>query len=212
MNNGREVIVSQILAAEILCELHKLGYKPVFAKPSPTLTTELRYHPDILGFHLPDGKWISEADGIVLSDAYPDDCIFNCASIGRTLIYGDSFIALKFGYMFEHLIKVRQSYVKCSCIVLDDKAVITSDSSIYKALSGRFDVLKTSNENIFLNGFSCGFIGGASGVVDNTILFCGSIKKHKDYNNIKAFANNCGFDIYSLSNADLYDYGGILPV
>ena len=69
-----------------------------------------------------------------------------------------------------------------------------------------------SNENIFLNGFSCGFIGGASGVVDNTILFCGDIRKHKDYNNIKAFANNRGFDLYSLSNNDLYDYGGILPV
>ena len=82
------------------------------------------------------------------------------------------------------MLKVRQSYVKCSCIVLDDKAMITSDPSIYRALNGTFDVLKTSNENIFLNGFSCGFIGGASGVVDNTILFCGDIRKHKDYNNI----------------------------
>ncbi len=212
MNVKREVIVSQILAPEILRELELLGYKHMFAKPSQTLTTELRYHPDILGFRLPDGKWISEADGIVLTDAYPGDCIFNCVSIGKTLIYGNSFIAQKFGCMFDYMLKVRQSYVKCSCIVLDDKAMITSDPSIYRALNGTFDVLKTSNENIFLNGFSCGFIGGASGVVDNTILFCGDIRKHKDYNNIKAFANNRGFDLYSLSNNDLYDYGGILPV
>ena len=77
MNVKREVIVSQILAPEILRELELLGYKHMFAKPSQTLTTELRYHPDILGFRLPDGKWISEADGIVLTDAYQCDCIFN---------------------------------------------------------------------------------------------------------------------------------------
>ena len=159
MNVKREVIVSQILAPEILRELELLGYKHMFAKPSQTLTTELRYHPDILGFRLPDGKWISEADGIVLTDGYPGDCIFNCVSIGKTLIYGNSFIAQKFGCMFDYMLKVRQSYVKCSCIVLDDKAMITSDPSIYRALNGTFDVLKTSNENIFLNGFSCGFIG-----------------------------------------------------
>ena len=157
MNAKREVVVSQILAPEILRELELLGYKHIFAKPSQTLTTELRYHPDILGFRLPDGKWISEADGIVLTDAYPGDCIFNCVSIGKTLIYGNSFIAQKFGCMFDYMLKVRQSYVKCSCIVLDDKAMITSDPSIYRALNGTFDVLKTSNENIFLNGTLLGY-------------------------------------------------------
>lgn len=212
MNNRREVLVSQIMPPDMLDELKALGCRPVFVKPSETLTTELRYHPDILEFRLPDKKRISEADGIMLSDKYPEDCVFNCVSLGKTLIYGNPFIATNFGGMFERLIKVRQGYVKCSCIVLNDNAVITSDPSICKALSGTFDVLRTSNENIFLNGFENGFIGGASGVVDNTILFCGDIRKHTDYNNIKAFASSHGFDLYSLSNADLYDYGGILPV
>ena len=39
MNVKREVIVSQILAPEILRELELLGYKHLFANPSETLTT-----------------------------------------------------------------------------------------------------------------------------------------------------------------------------
>lgn len=206
----REVLISKILPQSIRDEIARLGYDTIEVEPSGNLTTELRYHPDILRFKLPSGKWLSEANSIQLSDVYPSDCVFNCVVVGKTLVYGNEYIVRCYGDLFERTIRVKQGYVKCSTIVLDDSSVITSDPSIYNKLNGCFNVLKVTNDKILLNGYSCGFIGGTCGVLGKTIAFTGKIEDHPDYENMKAFADNLGFDVYSLSNKPLYDYGGLL--
>jgi len=220
MNNfKREVIVSKIMPQDMLYALCNLGYTPVFAKPSESINSELRFHPDILTFRLPDGTWIDEnICDIKLNDRYPNDCVFNCAVFRNMFIYGNPYIADRYGDMFERTVKVRQGYVKCSIVILGDKGIITSDPSIYKALMNSFDVLndfevlKVTNDGISLNGYSCGFIGGTCGVLDDLIVFTGNIEKHVDGTRIIDFAEKLGYKVKSLSDEPLYDYGGILPL
>lgn len=215
MNNEylcREVIVSKIIPKDIIKELKTLGITTKFIQPSCNLTSELKYHPDILTFKLPSGKLLCEDNFIKLSDKYPNDCVYNCATVGNTLVYGNPSIANRYGDLFERLIHVKQGYVKCSTVVLNENAVISSDRSIEKALGNDFDVLYVTNNGIELNGYNCGFIGGACGVIEKNILFFGDIKKHCDYRNIKSFSENHGFYLHSLTNGTLYDYGGIIPV
>ncbi len=202
--------MSKIVPNSIIKELKTLGITAKTLKPSCNLSSELKYHPDILTFKLPNGKLLCEDNFIKLSDKYPDDCVYNCATIGSTLVYGNTSIANSYGDLFEKLIHVKQGYVKCSTVVLNENAVITSDKSIEKALCNDFDVLLVTNNGIELNGYSCGFIGGSCGVIGKNILFFGDIKKHRDYQNIKSFSENHGFYLYSLSDGNLYDYGGII--
>ena len=63
-----------------------------------------------------------------------------------------------------------------------------------------------------LAGYSYGFIGGASGVVDNKVYFFGDIKKHPDCDAICDAITNEGFIPVSLSDEPLRDLGGIISL
>ena len=63
---------------------------------------------------------------------------------------------------------------------------------------------------IALNGFSCGFIGGASSF-DNNILFTfGDVKKHENGKDIIDFLKNINVNVISLGKNELYDLGGAI--
>lgn len=224
----KKAFVSGIIDKTIQNSLNELGVEPVFLKPSPNLNSELRFHPDILFFNPSEGVWLSEKQNenmfvfcevvnvdIILSDKYPSDCSFNMVAAGNTLITGKkAYFDVNYMGGFERIIYINQGYAKCSTVVLDEESFITGDDSIYKALKVRkLNVLKVTNKGILLNGFSNGFIGGCTGKPDKNLLaFTGNIKEHTDYENIKSFCRNIGIEIISLSNKQLYDYGGILPV
>lgn len=113
-----------------------------------------------------------------------------------------------------NMIHTNQHYAKCSSAVVNENALITADESIYQScLKNKIDVLKISCGGIELEGYQYGFIGGTCGLISKNILaFCGNIKLHKDYENIKTFTKNYSIELLSLSNDKLYDIGGILPV
>lgn len=224
----KKIFVSAIIDNEIQNSLIGLGCEPVFLKPSPNIRSQLRFHPDILTFNVLKGIWLFETGnenmfdfctmvyiGISLDDKYPKDCMFNMVSAGATLITGKGgYFDDKLFESFDKIIYVKQGYAKCSTIVVDENSFITGDESIYKALKdAKFNVLQVSNEGIYLNGFSNGFIGGCAGKLDKNILaFTGNMKEYTDYKNIKDFCSNLSVEIISLSNKPLYDYGGMLPV
>ncbi|MBQ5562398.1 MAG: hypothetical protein IIT39_03330 [Clostridia bacterium] len=114
----------------------------------------------------------------------------------------------------KRILHTNQSYAKCSCAVVGENAIITSDEGIYRVcIENKIDVLKISVGDIQLDGYDYGFIGGCCGFVDkNTLVFSGNVKLHKNYEDIKAFAGNYNVDVVSLSGEMLYDIGGILPV
>ncbi len=225
----KKLFVSHLTDPVILKELARLETEPVFLAPSVNLRSELRYHPDILVINAGNGVWLTENGNEQtfdfckfikieksLSDVYPGDCLFNMVYIGNLLICSKNTDIYVYGDYLKNIkkiIRVRQGYAKCSTAALDCESFITSDCSIYDALkTNNFNVLKVTNNGIALNGYNTGFFGGCCGKIDKNLLaFTGKIESHEDYTNIKAFCNNVGVDIISLSDKPLYDYGGLLP-
>ena len=62
----------------------------------------------------------------------------------------------------KRFVNVNQGYSKCSVAKVSEKAAITADSSLYKAMTEQgIDVLLISQGNITLKGYDCGFIGAS---------------------------------------------------
>lgn len=150
--------------------------------------------------------------------SYPHNILLNSVVINNKLFCKKTLSSAEIVKTFENknynIISINQGYAKCSTSIVNDSAIITADSSIYKAaINNGFDVLKITNGDIKLNGVNYGFIGGACGKLDKDILaFCGNIKMHRDYENIKCFCKNHGVNLLSLDIGELVDIGGILPI
>ncbi len=222
-NSVKEVFVSQIIPDIIRHNLESLGIKTHNAPRCKTLNSELAFHPDIVLNNPKTGIWYSVGDEnmnklltkgeAILSDNYPYDCQYNCFIINGRL-YGGKHIADEIRRCADKHVIIAQGYCKCSTVILSDEDFITSDPSIYNVLKkeGK-NILKVTNNGIYLNGYSCGFIGGCTGVLGSkTLAITGNAKLLDDYKDLKDFCSNIGYQIISLSNEAPYDYGGILPI
>jgi len=106
-------------------------------------------------------------------------------------------------------VNVKQGYSACSALSFGN-AVITADTGIEKAASlNGLDTLLISKGGIHLEGYSDGFIGGASGVCGKTVYFLGNIDSHPDAKNIRSFIKSRGYECVSLFDGVLLDFGGI---
>lgn len=150
---------------------------------------------------------------------YPENILLNFLYLNNT-IYGN--ISIIDNNLLDYCeinsirtVNVNQGYARCSTLVLNSRAAITSDLSIAKALKkGGVEVLLISPGNIVLEGYNYGFIGGASGKIDNnTVVFFGNIKNHPDYFNIVGFCNKHDISIKTIcKNLPLTDIGGIVKI
>ena len=87
--------------------------------------------------------------------------------------------------------------------------MITADCGIAKALSDvGTDVLVIPSGGIELPGYDYGFIGGASAVTDESVIFFGDIRSHGDYNAIVDFISRQGKTTEYIEGMSLTDYGG----
>ena len=147
---------------------------------------------------------------------YPDDILFNIATVGNN-VFADlkhidatvkAYLECK-GYFFN---SVNQGYAKCSTVIVANNEIITADKGIAKkaTLCG-IDVLiiKNSQDAVALRGYNYGFLGGACGLFNNDLYFCGNITKHPEYVSISDFCRMHGVRLTSLSDEPLYDVGGI---
>ena len=219
----KKAFVSAIISDEIKENLKNLGIECFDAPVCSNLNSELKYHPDIVLNNPHKGVWYYTGDTIdsdlltkgntELSDKYPNDCAYNCFVVDGVLYGGKSAADEIKKYAEKHIV-IAQGYTKCSTVILSSESFITSDASVYKALvkEGK-NVLSVCNGGILLNGYSCGFIGGCTGVLGSKILaVTGNAKLLEDYERIQVFCKNLGYDVISLSKSQPYDYGGILPI
>lgn len=153
-----------------------------------------------------------------LKPSYPDDSILNCFSIGSHLFGNLSCVSeeIKKICLNKNLtqINVKQGYTKCSTAIVSENAFITADDGIFNALKlCGFDVLKIQPGFIKLDGYKYGFIGGCCGLIDKNVLaFTGNVLLHPDGKKIEAFIKSHGVDCISLTEGQLEDIGGILPI
>ncbi len=150
---------------------------------------------------------------------YPNNVLLNFLYLNRKLYGKISALEPRLKqYCVDNdieIININQGYARCSTLVIKENAVITSDKSIEKTLKNNgADVLLISSGNIVLDGFDYGFIGGASGKLDeSTVVFFGNIKNHPDYNIIENFCEKYNVVIKIISKEiPLTDIGGIVKI
>ncbi|MDV4150633.1 hypothetical protein R0131_07270 [Clostridium sp. AL.422] len=151
-----------------------------------------------------------------LKETYPSNIFLNALILEdyfvHNLNYSDKNL-LK--YQTEKtLINVKQGYTKCSCLPVNNKALITSDIGIYKVLSKYgFDILLIPPGDIILKGLNYGFIGGSGGLInDETMAFFGNLKYYKYGYEVKAFLKKHNVNPIYLSDEKLHDRGSIFII
>ncbi len=148
------------------------------------------------------------------SSPYPNDCIMNALVIGDkifakadTLSEKIKEFANKHGYTLVH---TNQGYPACTVLTFGNSA-ITADRGMATALEREgVEVTLIREGSILLDGCDYGFIGGASGVVDNKVYFFGDISAHPDGELICDTARRAGFVPILLSDEPLRDLGGMI--
>lgn len=93
-------------------------------------------------------------------------------------------------------------------------AIITMDLGI-RALAQflGIDVLLVHEENIFLDGYDYGFLGGCCGLIDKNVLaFTGKLDSLECAAEIRAFLEKHCVQYIELTQNQMIDIGGILPL
>lgn len=222
---------------EIADALRTLGFSVRALPCDSRLTAPVRSHADML--MLPVGKvvftsseYFSVAEDIfkaleslgyeivscnaeIRSD-YPHDVAFDALVLKSAIIARlDSLpdeVKAHAANMGISLLDSKQGYAKCSAVSVGESAIITADNNIARAAEAAGAdalLISAAPEVIRLDGYDYGFIGGASGVIEDTVYFTGDISSHPDAERIAEFCNAHEKKIISLSSEPLNDAGGI---
>ena len=223
--------------SEIADSLRSLGFSVLRLPCDSRLATPVRSHADML--MLPVGKvvftsseYLSVAEDIfkaleslgyeivtcnaeIRSD-YPHDVAFDALVLKNAIIARlDSLpneIKTYAAAMGIAMLDSKQGYAKCSAVSVGESAIITADKNIARAAEAAGAgvlLISAAPEAIRLDGYDYGFIGGASGVLEDTVYFTGDISSHPDAERIAEFCNAHEKKIISLSSEPLNDVGGI---
>lgn len=150
-----------------------------------------------------------------LQHEYPGDIPYNIAFTGSFAIHRlDRTEPSILELLREEgtvLLDTKQGYSKCSTLIVDEKSIITSDTSIDAAArSAGMDSLLITPGHVDLPGYKHGFAGGATGRFMDMVLFTGSIDLHPDRDNIHEFIESRGLKVKVLSKLKMIDTGSIV--
>lgn len=214
-----------------LSKLHKENLNIVQIPKSPHLYDAICAHPDIQVNITSNSSIIlaknslldKDIDGIFiehsknnLCEKYPNNIFLNAINLKdyfiHNLKYTDEILLRK--NKSKTLIDIKQGYSKCSCAVVSDRALITSDIGIYNSLKPYpIDVLLIPSGDICLPGLSYGFIGGSCGLISkDKMAFFGNLSNHAYGNDIKQFLSKHNVEPIYLSENKLLDRGSILTL
>jgi len=222
-------VVDQCLPHEAKLRLERMGYYIAETPLHPKLAKPVQGHPDMMLFsrgkkviyepRLEKIAKILRYNGYecikgeaIKSSKYPKDIIYDAASFGKSIIRYTGRIEKHIENLKAKFIKVKQGYVKCSIIPIDDKHIITSDKGMHdKWIVGNRHAcsLHIRPGYVKLPGYKTGFIGGASGSHKDKVFFTGSLKTHPDGKLIGEFIKKRGKKVIELSSGPLYDAGTI---
>jgi hypothetical protein len=199
--------------------LKSTGYRVVQVTATDWVYPQVSDHPDIYMCRMgvfPHAPVLFARPGD-LQYTYPGNIAYNAVCLDRYLIHRLDCTAVSVRALADQMglqaVSVRQGYTKCNTVVVDGCSVITADAGIVKTLSRScpdVDVLKITEGYVHLAGFSTGFLGGASGRVDDTIVFCGDITTHPDCARIVQFIRARGLEVVHFPGLPLTDVGSII--
>lgn len=150
------------------------------------------------------------------SPLYPQNAAMCAVVLGNILIHRlDITAPAVLQYCRERSFReigVRQGYAKCSCAVVDGRSFVTSDPGIFDAASKcpELEVLRVREGFVSLPGYDHGFIGGASGLVGDELIFNGDVSLHPDFPMIANFVESRGVKLRYFPGVPLTDIGSII--
>jgi hypothetical protein len=151
-----------------------------------------------------------------LQISYPYNIILNALCIDNFFIHSVNYTDTNLLSLLKDkkIINVKQGYTKCSACIVNNHAIITSDPSIAKALSlEKIDVLLIPPGDILLPGLNYGFIGGATGLIEDKVLaFYGHLDHYLYGKEVLKFLNKHKVEPVFLRNGKLIDRGSIFRV
>ena len=222
---------------EIADALTEMGIKPICLPDNNGIASPVRSHADMSAYYCGNGKLILSkniagkcsadmfphgTDIIVSasgqSENYPLDIGLNACEIDDYIFckkdsIDDEVLAHAINYN-KKIINTRQGYSKCSVCILDNKHIITSDSSIASSAGLiDIDVLLITPGFFALPGYNYGFIGGSCFKTNNnTIVFTGKLSGHTDEKRIMQYIENLGLNTVFLTNERCFDIGSVIPL
>lgn len=231
----KKVIVDYRITYEEKYSLEKLGYDILFCPPSNILYDAVSGHPDMLLHFINkntillhktmENSFVNKLKALnynilfsekELQSCYPNDIILNALNLGNVLVHNLKHTDNTLLNHFEHLnkIHVKQGYTKCSTAIVNDHAIITSDTGIAKALYKlNFDILLIPPGDILLPGLDYGFIGGCCGLLEpNLLAFFGNLKFYKNGDIVLDFLKKHKVTPVFLSKNKLVDRGTLFSL
>ena len=196
------------------------------------LYEEINGHPDIIACHIGNTtiiepiiydkiKDILYGYDIIkgktkLSSNYPNNIAYNVVITNNSLIgkldnIDENILKIAKQKNLE-LINVNQGYARCSTVTINE-IIITSDISIYNILKQKDEkVYYIPIRDIFLSERYYGFIGGASAVIDNKLIFFGNIEKSICFKEIKEILDRHKIEYDIAFDDRLCDYGSMITL
>lgn len=230
-------VIDYRISPVIEANLNKDGIECIKTIRCPELYKAVDGHPDMLMLHVGGNRivlapnvyevmapYLTKKGFAVTKGAtwlgrnYPGNIAYNVVIVGDVAFHNTKYTDVEVMKALEKeniaILNVRQGYTKCSVCVLDSKTIITSDQKISKTAEEHgIESFLIKPGGIELTGLNYGFIGGASGLLSKKqIAFTGSLERLKDSRELIGFINSRGFDIITLCEERLVDYGSILPL
>ena len=149
----------------------------------------------------------------VVGKAYPKTAPYNAVVTQKHLIHNLKFTDPLLLKACKGLtpIHVNQGYTRCNLIALNENLFISSDKGICNSLLDHGLICHIfPPDEIKLEGFTNGFLGGACGIWDQKLFICGSLKHHSWGNEFRKIVEAEGFEIIELMDGLLMDVGSIL--
>lgn len=150
---------------------------------------------------------------------YPHSCIYNGVQLGENFLhniaYTDTSLLKLIHSSSYNIINVMQGYTNCNIVTVDENSIITSDSGIARTVretAPEIDVLTVQPGFVQLHGFEHGFLGGASGRIDDCIIFNGNLKDHPNFEAIANFISARNLKLQYFENYPLTDIGSIIGI
>ncbi len=230
--------VDSRISADAENRLRELGVEILKLGPHPDLYDAVSCHPDMMLHHLggsrivyapgTDARAIAKLEELgflmikgdsLLTPSYPYDIAYNAARVGKwyfhNLKYTDRYMREQLDILGIEPVHVAQGYTKCSVLPVNDNSIITTDTGIARAAEkkGIDALLLECDESIRLPGLNHGFIGGACGLISNTICAVnGLVQKLKFSERMLSFLSERKISIKEISESSVTDIGSIVPL
>ncbi len=222
---------------QIVASIEKLGFEVLKVPAHPKLSGACESHPDLSFCRIApdtlvyakdcDAEFIASLKkyGLTmipgetaLQAEYPYDIPYNGVRIGQYFLHNLRYTDMQLKKICQEAgltsLHVNQGYTCCSTAVVRENVVMTADAGIAKVLQATSKVntlLLPPQKNICLPGVDYGFLGGATGRIDDThFVLAGHVKYLENGAEIEGFLQNQGVQLINLTDEKPVDLGTLL--